>query len=487
MIVDRTKPMRTRRSLAISPSIVLAALILLGSPAMARAGEQPQPGAPAATSSATTAVPTTATPESTVPAVPMAATSPSNLEPAADPPSITEVGIQRLPASAYPAPETRGIRYGSLELTFHGLQWPYMPAQGAGSRFVLGISGWGWVDTSYEKFGPWGDNPKIDSSRIKYWIQQSRLVLRATPTYSLGSGWFIQGQAEFVATEDQTIARSQTGGADTDDLWLRIGEWNKWDLQIGRYEGWEIFHLGMGLDLNTFERIGAYGQGDVYNAQFYGVTDLQYRPQGAVGNVAFHYYPLRYLRFELLSMLGSVGAYPTYGARPVAIFDIGWLKLKAGTEYQRSVGQQADDRTQETRKGVGGAIQFVFEPHLEFGLNAAQGTIWNIQADGSLNQKASLTRTSVGGFLNISNGSLKHPVIFGLGSIYTSYEDQFLKNDKVNEYWHLQNFIAVQYVAFEQLYIKLVGGYARGHWDTADLHVYDDEVYSLRLRLALYF
>ena len=62
----------------------------------------------------------------------------------------------------------------------------------------------------------------------------------------------------------------------------------------------------MGLDLNTFERIGAYGQGDNYNPEFYGVTDNHYRPAGAAGNVAFHYYPLPYLRFDLLSTLGSV-------------------------------------------------------------------------------------------------------------------------------------------------------------------------------------
>lgn len=527
--------MKTPRSFANFSSIVLTVLVLLASPAASLAAEKPAPSkkeaapskkeatpskkeatpsakpaaeqaAPAKAESPAEEVPPIATPEEPTPEEPAPATptpetaaaaEPTETEtetaatpaaePGPEPASVTQVGIERLRGSAYPTPQTRGIKYGSLALTFHGLQWPYMPAGGAGSRFVLGLSGWGWVDTSYEKFAPWGDNPKIDQSRIKYWIQQARLVLRATPTYSLGNGWFIQGQAEFVATEDQTIDRSKTGGADTDDLWLRIGQWNKWDFMIGRYEGWEIFHLGMGLDLNTFERIGAYGQGDQYNPEFYGVTDNHYRPQGAAGNLAFHYYPLPYLRFELLSTLGSVSAYPTYAARPVAIFDIGWLKLKAGAEYQKGVGQQVDDRVRETRKGVGGAIQFVLEPHVEFGLNAAQGTIWNIKTDGSLDQTGSKTRTSYGGFLNVWNGSLKHPLTFGLGSVYTKYEDQFLKNNKVDEYWQLQNFVAVQYVALQQLYIKLVGGYARGHWDDAHLYVYDDEMYSVRLRVAFYF
>jgi hypothetical protein len=364
-----------------------------------------------------------------------------------------------------------------------------MPATAKGSRFVLGISGWGWVDTAYEKFLPWGTNPGIDQNRIEYWKQQARLVLRGTPTYSLDDGWFVQGQVELVATEDQTISRSDTGGADTDDLWLRIGRWNSWDFTIGRYEGWEVFHLGMGLDQNTFERKGAYGDGDKYNPAFYGVTDNQFRPAGAAGNAAIHYYPTSFLRFELLSTIGSLGSSPVVSTRPVAILDLGWVKLKAATEYQRLTAQQADDRTHKTSKGIGGAIQFVFLPHIEFGLNAAQGTIWSIAADGNLDTKGSLTRTSLGGFANISNGNARHPLMFGVGSVYTHYVDQ---NDAhstgtVDDYWQVQNFAAVQYIVLDQLYVKLVGGYARGHWDTAEPLSYNDEMYSLRLRCSFYF
>jgi hypothetical protein len=145
-----------------------------------------------------------------------------------------------------------------------------------------------------------------------------------------------------------------------------------------------------------------------------------------------------------------------------------------------------------TQKGVGGAIQFVFLPHIEFGLNAAQGTIWSIKGNGEFDAKGSLTRTSFGGFANISNGSRKYPLLFGVGSLFTRYEDQNspFSNGVVDKYWQMQNFVAVQYVAFQQLYIKLVGGYARGHWLTADDDppiVYDDEMYSVRLRFAFYF
>ncbi len=464
--------MRTRRPVA------LAVLIFLGSSAKVLADVKVEPAGVQAPSPATV-----------TPVQPQGGTTAPVDSVAPDPNAITEIGVQRLPGSAYPQPQTRGIPFGSLWLTFHGLQWPYMPATTDGSRFVIGLSGWGWVDTAYQKFLPWGTNPSIDQNRIAYWKQQARLLLRVTPTYSLGDGWFIQGQAELVATEDQTITRSDVGGADTDDLWLRIGKWHKWDLTIGRYEGWEVFHLGMGLDQNTFERKGAYGDGDKYNPVFYGVTDNQFRPAGAAGNVAFHYYPTRYLRFEILSTVGSIGSSPVLSTRPVAILDLGWLKLKAATEYQRLTAQQADDRTNKTSKGIGGAIQFVFLPHIEFGLNAAQGTIWSIAADGNFDAKGSLTRTSYGGFANVSNGNPKHPVIFGVGTLYTHYVDQndVFSNGTVDNYWQMQNFASVQYVALKQFYVKLVGGYARGHWDTAEPLSYDDEMYSVRLRCSFYF
>lgn len=471
--------MKTR--LSIARSTVSAALLILGSSASALAEDMPSPSAAPATSP-----PGAAAPSAGTAAVP----GPNAIPPEQAP--VTEIAIQRLPGSAYPEPQTRGLPYGSLYLTFHGLQWPYMPALRPGSRFVVGVSGWGWVDNAVQKFSPWGEYTGLNNSRSTYWKQQARLVTRVTPTYSLDDGWFIQGQAEIVATEDQTISRADVGGADTDDLWLRFGKWNKWDLQVGRFEGWEVFHLGMGLDQNTFERSGAFGQGDVFDPQFYGLTDNQFRPQGAAGNMAFHYYPLRILRVELLGMEGSFSGNPTYATRPVAILDLGWLKLKGGVEYQHSKSQHPDNRFESTQKGIGGAIQFVFLPHLEFGLNAAQGTVWNVKGTGELDKKGSLTRTSFGGFANISNGSPKYPLMLGVGSVFTRYVDQNnpFGNSVVDNYWQLQSFVAVQYVAFQQLYIKLVGGYARGHWRTSDDDPpvsYDDEMYSVRLRFAFYF
>jgi hypothetical protein len=76
--------------------------------------------------------------------------------------------------------------------------------------------------------------------------------------------------------------------------------------------------------------------------------------------------------------------------------------------------------------------------------------------------------------------------------MYTHTEDQNdpLNNGVVDKYWLFQSFAALQYVAFQQLYIKLVGGYSRGHWITAGNDppiVLHNQLYSLRLRFSFYF
>lgn len=495
--------MRTPTSFIKSLSAVLTGLVFVGWSGSASAEESPAadkekpaaevtaPAAPAAKQP---------TPPQAQPAAPQApSTTTVTTEPTPpegqvepEPASVMEVGVQRLPGYAYPSSQTRGLMYGSLWLTFHGLQWPYMPAMPKGKRFVIGLSGWGWVDNAIEKFAPYGEHPNLENAKVKYWKQQSRLLLRITPTYAFDNDWFVQGQVELVGTGDQTTGRSDLGGADTDDLYLRVGQWNKWDIQVGRYEGWEVFHLGMGLDQNTFERQGAVGPGESsYPIGFYGLTDNQFRPQGAAGNVALHYYPLRILRFELLGMTGSLSG-PALATRPVGILDLGWLKLKVGTEYRKETGQLASQKTDITSKGVGGALQFVFDPYIEFGINAAQGTIWKVDSTGRTDLKGSYTRTSYGAFANVSNGSRKHPVMFGAGALYTHTEDQndVLGNGNVDKLWLFQGYLAAQYVAFQQLYIKLVGGYSRGHWQTSESDPpiqFDDEMYSVRLRLAFYF
>src|SRR5690606_7138956 len=203
------------------------------------------------------------------------------------------VGVERLPGSAFPNEPVRGIKGGSLWMTFHGQQWPYMPAINGEAGLRLGFSGSVWADGSYARINSGLHPNKRHAKRL---AMESRAVLRATPTYSTTNGWFVQGQAEIVALGDQITSGSFLGT--TDDLYVRVGKWGLFDLTVGRFQGWEIAnHYGMGLDLNTLEREGAALQEQAKPKPLYGLTYMWHRKDQRTGRYALHIYPLDILRF----------------------------------------------------------------------------------------------------------------------------------------------------------------------------------------------
>jgi hypothetical protein len=426
-----------------------------------------------------------------------------------EPPQPPPPGVEPIPAVQASAPfvehlgpnsfpgRLRGLYGGSLwlEPTFHGLQWPYMSHTG------IGVSGNFWSDTGYETIKR--DVPSVPNSSM--YFQQGRGVLRVTPTYVSGR-FFIQGQAELVGNTCQTADTGNnvcaTGTFTTDDLWIRFGHWNVWDLKVGRFEGWEIYHLGMGMDPYTFERLGPgmFGLDNPASPKLdvptlYGVNYLQGRPtEGlAVGDVAFHGYLTDFLRFELLTKLGTdnyqknnaTGATAStyYGERDTAILDFGWVKFKAGLEYQKrsavvqdigaSPGEtmhKKDPVEQTVRKGAGASLQFVIDPIVEFGINAAVGRQDDTNAMAAPIKENSYTTKSVGGFANVRLSFISDLLMAGGGLNWTTQTDDYLASGSgVNDYVSdLQLFGALQYLLAGQLFIKGEVGYARAFFQPSD-------------------
>ena len=357
-------------------------------------------------------------------------------------------------------------------MTFHGLQWPYYPKTG------IGVSGYVWLDTGYEHLHR-GD-PSEPS--YKYMLQQGRLVLRVTPTWSDGA-WFVQGQAEIVANKDQSVPPSSVVQAD--DVWVRLGKWNTFDLQVGRYEGWEVYHFGMGLDLYTLEREGATDQNLVV-PKIYGVTFAMYRPD-TMGQAALHLYPTDYLRFELGSEYGNTGGLNGYAFRPVAVFDLGWMKAKAGFEYLALEGQEDNGKEKKTQWGYGGALQFIVDPYVEFGVNGGRGSTDHTSNDGTHDDPGSNVTSSVGGFLN---AQIVKNLLVGGGLDYTYLVDQRYdtKLRRYEDFDHWQGFGAVQYMLWNQLFLKAVFGYALANFNPNNgALVFTNEMVSGRLRLSFLF
>ena len=368
-----------------------------------------------------------------------------------------------------------------------GLQWPYMPQSG------VGISGYGWVDGNYRLIR--SGNPGI-SPKFTELIDQGRFVLRVTPTYTNGT-WFVQAQAEIVANTDQYNVQPAPSVVSADDVWVRTGELQQWDVTLGRFQAFDVYPLGMGLDLNTYERQGAFdpaftGSPNGYNAvpALYGADYLLYRPSAPkVGDVALHLYPIRPLRFELLGQFGSDGTENYLGARPAAIFDVGWLKLRGALEYQYKFAEDPASTAKNTiqNRGGAGSVQFVFAPFIEFGVNVGYAVIDVDDAHaGGSDKGLSGNRFSCGGFVDIAPlpGLLPNLLVGRAVTTPPSTISCRINEGNFESSKNTQVYRGGAIHVLPAALFKVVVGYAKSHFENqATTTPYDDDMFSVRVRM----
>jgi len=465
-------------SISSTGAAVLVALIVLGAGTARAADADPFAENPGGT------------PPEKVPSKSSVPPAPASAPPAAAA-SISPGIIEQLPASAYPEPYTRGLYGGPLWLDMQGLQWPYLPHTG------IGISGYGWFDGNARMIRSGNINIPARTYEL---LDQGRFVLRVTPTY-VKETWFVQVQAEIVANTNQYSPQGTAGAIDgvvaADDVWLRTGALQEWDVTVGRFQAFDVYPLGMGLDLNTYERLGAYDPvssggpnlpGAV--ASLYAADFMLYRPNLAhVGNAALHLYPFPFLRIELLGQFGNDGSLNYAGGRPAAIFDVGWLKVRGALEYQYAWNIDSDSRFLSTKKNRGGAgsVQVVLAPFVEASFNFGYASIDVADASkGGENHSASGDRLSVGGFIDVAPLPAQLPNLL-LGAVvnYATFQNILMDPERST---NRQQYIAVQFLFYKQLYLKVVGGYAKSHFENqASKPAYDDDMFSLRVRLQYLF
>jgi len=440
------------RRASLAPSLALVIVSLLASVAQA---DDTQPVGDA-----------TSTP-------PAAATAtPPPTGPAGSDPSLQLGPIERLPFSGYPNEPVRGIPQGSLKLTMQGLQFPYYPKTG------IAVSGYSWVDTGYEAI----NRGNANESSNRFFVQQAQLVLRVTPTLSDGR-WFVQTQAEIVANEQQDEPAPTV--INTYDLWIKAGLWKVFDVQVGRFESWEIYHRGMGLDRYTLEYNGATDT-NLSVPQIYGVSYAEFFPDEA-GAAAVHLYPASFLRFELLGRYGQdTGGNNLYAVRPAGILDLGLFKFKVGAEYLETMPQAVGQLGYLKQQGAGAGLQFILDPYFEAGINGAYGQQRESMA-GNVQAAASFDTFSVGAFANVR---IVKNLLIGGGVDYTYLQDKqydsTLGRDQNFDHW--QVFGAIQYVLWNRLYIKNVLGYALADFNVNEGAIpFENTMYSERLRVEYLF
>jgi hypothetical protein len=411
--------------------------------------------------------------------------------------TVALTGIEELPGSAYPSAQIRGIKYGSLWLTFHGQQWPYMPLIEGGPGLRIGFSGSIWNDLSNTRITTDPSLAGVNINNQNRWTTQTRGVLRVTPTYNAKGGWFAQGNGEFVVHGDMSPDLLTGVLGTTDDLWVRIGKWDVFDVTVGRFQGWEIAnHFGMGLDQNTLERAGALIVGATLATPTngYGLSYFWDRQEYLLGAYAAHVYPTKYLRGELLGHVGAgTNTSKPYqvDVRPAAIFDVGYVKLKAGLEYGKAVPQDAKQQVRDSRNGYGFAAQFVINPYVEFGGSFARGFEDVLDENSQPALAKSNTVQTYGGFLNASPGY--EPLVLGFGAFQNHAEDLLPDqhtgphHGKVDTNDQFEIFGAAQYTLWEQVYFKFVLSHASNHVEDAKYGIYTNTALSGRFRVTLLF
>ncbi len=447
----------------------------------------PAPTPPAATTTA--AAPAAGTLAATAPTAAVQPGAHAEVEPT--PAGGTPIVVENLPGSGYPEPRIRGLVGGSLWFVMPGLQFPYMAQETSPNQVRVAISGYVWNDTSYSRLVSGKTTTTVSSKR---WYNQGVGLVRITPSYTTRDGWFAQGNVETVANIEQTVAQNGSIGT-VYDMWARAGKWNLFDVTVGRFQGWEVYHYGMGLDYNTLERTGANLQ-NLPAPRIYGLDTYWDRPSFGAGNYAAHYYPTDYLRFEVLGQIGSTNTGAnTRGVRPVAILDFGFVKVKAGWEYGVTHAQADNDESHTRNNGFGGAVQFVWNPYLEGGINGAIGYVDSWTNKDLPNPGASTTTKTYGGFLN---GRIYGPLMLGVGANQTHYNTLQPNanpltpslNGQTDNASHFQGFAAVQYSFWDKLLFKFVANYASAHYPDIlenPPHAYTNKEYGGRFRTMYLF
>ncbi len=373
-----------------------------------------------------------------------------------------------------------GLPFGSVGFNPHGLQMDYRDTG-------LVISGDTWIDTGYRSFK---SEPKVVGVDEDKFLQEGRFNLRVTPTFTFDKHWFIKAQAEILAHAQEIPGRQLL---DTDDAWLKIGYWDLFDFQVGRFEAWEVYHKGLGLERDTLEDLGATppeGSDPVPNVDIYEVNFMLYR-QDEPGQLAVHFYPLDWMRFEVAGLVGVRNNDEILGWRPAAILDFGFLKIKAAGEFVDTKDPSVDDDLKrEERAGVGGGIIGILNGIVEGGVSGAIAKTSVRNQLGNINREASYQATSVGGFLNARFEALSSALagtMIGFGANYSQQSNEDcglrpLRDDQGNLvtdtgaplppgsepfmedicgfYDHTQLYGALQQTVFRQANIKLVLGLA---------------------------
>jgi hypothetical protein len=318
------------------------------------------------------------------------------------------------------------------------------------------------ADSTYAGYSDKGTNrPQT------FYDMRGRFVVGPTLEYRFGEkkDWFVAARGEMVAWV------RETGGyqVNADDVYGQVGKKGLWDLKLGRFQTWRVYHKGGGFDLYTIEDQGACTtpglssgncsiEANNFAPHTYEVNYLYYRE--SIGKVAVHLYPTPWSGIELAGAFGNAGAANQMGARAAGLVHFSFLRASAAVEYRGTKPGQEQlptctncNNTQHSI-GFGGGVELTIKP-VAIGVNAAQtkDTVYDVTT-GVLKTNASNTRTSLGGYAELDVGSLliDRGLILGFGLNRTELVDV-----ESNFYQHYQGAAYALFpLGFNDASLKLV-------------------------------
>ena len=289
------------------------------------------------------------------------------------------------------------------------------------------------ADTTYAGYSDQGtDRP------MAFYDLRGRFVVGPTLEHRFGEhkDWFVAARGELVAW----LRDGTTYQVNADDVYGQVGQKGVWDLKLGRFRSWRVYHKGAGFDLYTIEDQGACTSGSlstgscslesgVFGPHTYEVSYNYYREPA--GKAAFHVSPTPWSGLELTGVMGNSGVFNQLGGRGAGLLHFDFLRVSAAAEYRLTKPGQEQAATcpncgVSRYYGFGGGAELTLAP-VSIGVNAAQGHETKYSAtNGTLDPDASATVTSLGGYAEVDVGSLAFDrgLILGFGLNRTEVVDR---------------------------------------------------------------
>lgn len=324
----------------------------------------------------------------------------------------------------------------------------------------LGWDGSAEIDVGYARY----EYELAGYKPERFYDFRGRFVVGPVLEHDFDEHHFFRATGQVVAWVRE---EAQLYQVNADDVYVQAGRRKSWDLKLGRFESWSVYHKGLGFDIYTLDDTGALREPNfdtkLFGVDMYEVNAVYWREMA--GKAALHVYPVDVLGFELVGLYGSERTTIHLGARAAADLNLKFLRLTAAAEYRtrepseevrtlvNGVEVPCDKCSDRALFGFGGGAIAKLGP-LELGVNGARSSLTSYQTNGADDLAGSNEVTTLGGYLQVDAGTplFDRALLLGGGVNRT---ELLIDNGDFEQHYQSAAFIAFP-LGFNDAMIKLV-------------------------------